>query len=97
MALSEYERRVLDEIEAELAVRPGHRRPLAAVLALLIFSALVAAGLIVLAVLALPPTPTVVVASLFGVAVGYLGGFTWSRGRPGRAERRRSRPPGAGG
>jgi putative flippase GtrA len=87
MALSEYERRVLDEIEAELGVRPDRRCPLAAVVALLIFSALVAAGLTVLAVLALPPAPAAVMASLFGVAVGYLCGFTWCRRHRRRAER----------
>jgi tetrahydromethanopterin S-methyltransferase subunit E len=87
MALSEYERRVLDEIEAELRVRPEHRCPLGAVVGLLVFSALVAAGLIVLAVLALPPAPAAVMASLFGVAVGYLGGVTWCRRHRGRAQR----------
>ncbi len=87
MALSEYERRVLDEIEAELRVRPHRRCPLGAAIALLVFSAVVAAGLIVLAVLALPPVPAVVMASLFGVAVGYLCGFTWCRRHPRRTER----------
>jgi tetrahydromethanopterin S-methyltransferase subunit E len=87
MALSEYERRVLDEIEAELGVGPQHRWSVGATVALLICSALVAAGLIVLAVLALPPVPAAVLASLFGVAVGYLGGLTWCRRHQRRAQR----------
>jgi hypothetical protein len=82
MALSDYERRVLDEFEAELGLRPGHRYSLGVTIALLCLSALVAAGLIVLAVLALPPAFAAVMASLFGAAVGYLGGISWRRRHP---------------
>jgi hypothetical protein len=79
MALSDYERRVLDEIEAELGLRPSHRWPLGVTLALLGFCALVAAGLIVLTVLALPPAFAAVMSALFGAAVGYLCGVAWRR------------------
>ena len=79
MALSDYERRVLDEIEAELHLRPVHSWRLGRTIALLVFCSLVAAGLIVLAVLVLPPAFAAVVASLFGVAVGYIGGTTLRR------------------
>jgi hypothetical protein len=79
VALSDYERRVLDEIEAELHLRPAHPWRLGRTIALLVLCSLVAAGLIVLAVLALSPPFVAVVASMLGVAVGYVGGITWRR------------------
>lgn len=79
MALSDYERRVLDEIEAELHLRPVHAWRLGRTIALLVLCSLAAAGLIVLAVFVLPPAFAAVVASLFGVAVGYIGGITLRR------------------
>jgi hypothetical protein len=81
MSLSDYERRVLEEIEAELQIRPPRRWRLGRALALLIFCPLVAAGLIVLSVLALPPAFVAVTAAVLGAAVGWVGGLTWRRRR----------------
>jgi Flp pilus assembly protein TadB len=81
MALSDYERRVLEEIEAELQIRRPRRWRLGRVVALPVLCTLVAAGLIVLAVLALPPAFVAVTAAVLGAVVGYVGGLTWRRQR----------------
>jgi Flp pilus assembly protein TadB len=79
MALSDYERRVLDEIEAALQIRPPRRWRLRRAVALVVLCALLAVGLIVLAVLALPPAFVAVTAGVLGAAVGCVAGLTWRR------------------
>jgi Flp pilus assembly protein TadB len=79
MALSDYERRVLDEIEAELRLQPARRWHLGRTVVLLAACVLVAAGVITLAAIVLPSAFAVAVASALGVAVGYLIGILWRR------------------
>lgn len=88
MALSDYERRILDEIEAELRLRPARSRRMRRAVVLIAASVIVAGALMTLAALALPAGLDVAVAGVVGVALGYLVAMTWRRHRRGDNRRR---------
>lgn len=104
MALSDYERRILDEIEAELRLRPARSRRMRRAVVVIAAGVIIAGGLMTLAALVLPAGLDVAVAGVVGVALGYLVAITWLRHR--RNDKRRGGPrnpgrdggaPGSGG
>jgi Flp pilus assembly protein TadB len=81
MALSDYERRVLDEIEAELRLRPGRKWRPGRTLLLLAVCVIIAAGLMTLAALVFPAGADVGMAAVVGVVLGCLIATFWRRRR----------------
>jgi hypothetical protein len=76
MPLSEHERRVLAELEAELGqlnvARHRRRSVIARVVVIVIPLAVLAAGLVVLAVVTLPAAGAAAVAGVLGVVAGAM-------------------------
>jgi hypothetical protein len=82
VALSDYERRVLEEIETELScIVPSPRRRRIRLGAVVLASLLVLAGIAAVAALFLPPSATAAACTAVGLAVGIGFAFDWQRHR----------------
>lgn len=81
MALSDYERRVLDEIETELRVTAARRWRLSRVLLVVGTCVVLAAGLTAVAIIVLPAGISAVVACVAGALAGYGLALAWWRHR----------------